>query len=174
MVEPTASQRHAGNPVATSAFPAEHIAPPPVYRRVSGFAIASLILGGLFALVLLIMVAWGLRDQSPVLLPAYLQAVPVVGIGLALTGLILIGRSEGTLSGRKLATWGLGICALTALGYWAYYAALSFAVGDQAETFARNWFQKIMASGDDPVQLNSAFLDTQEPAQRQRINPSNT
>ncbi|HMC90169.1 MAG TPA: hypothetical protein VKI17_11505, partial [Gemmataceae bacterium] len=121
-----------------------------------------------------IMAAWGLRDQSPVLLPAYLQAVPVVGIGLALTGLILISRSEGTLTGRKLANWGLGVCALTALGYWAYYAALSFAVGDQAETFARNWFQKLMASGDDPVQLNSAFLDTQEPAQRQRINPSNT
>ena len=59
MVEPTAShEKHAGTPVATSVFPTEPLAPPPVYRRVSGFAIASLILGGLFALVLLIMAAW--------------------------------------------------------------------------------------------------------------------
>src|SRR5207253_10941620 len=97
MVEPTASrEKHAGTPVATSVFPTEPLAPPPVYRRVSGFAIASLILGGLFALVLLIMAAWGLRDQSPVLLPAYLQAMPVAGTGLALTGRILPNRPDGT------------------------------------------------------------------------------
>jgi hypothetical protein len=176
MVEPTASpeKRASGKPVAQASFPTEHLAPPTAYQRISGFAIAAFMVGILFALILLIMLAWGLRDQAPVMLPAYLQAIPVIGIGLALTALVLISRSEGTLSGRRLANWGLGISLLTALSYWAYYGATAFAVSDQAESFARNWFKKIMASATDPVELNAAFLDTQEPAARQKINPRNT
>ena len=152
--------------VAASSFPNEHVAAPVVYRRLSGFAIASLAVGGLYLLILIISTAWALRDQTPVDLPVYMQAVPILGIALALVSMFFISHSDGTLGGRKLASWGLGTCLVASLGYWAYYTALDFAISDQAEVFTRAWFKKIIDG-----EVGAAFLDTQDPAARQNINP---
>src|SRR5207302_1042699 len=171
MAEPTAYPERpvSSNPVAASAFPTEHLAPPVVYRRISGFAIASLTIGVLFLLLLAILGAWGLRDQAPVILAVYMQILPIVGAGLAVTAMFLIRNSEGTLTGRKLAAWGLGTCIIGIVGYWAYSTAMQLAVANQADTFTRNWFKKILAG-----ELNAAFLDTQDPAARQKANPNNS
>jgi hypothetical protein len=165
MAEPAASSE--GKPVLTEFFPEEHVVPPVFYRRVSGFAIASLIVSVFFGLWVAISALVGFRSRSPVLLPIYVQMLPVAGAVLALIAMLLIRRSEGTLAGARLATWALLLCAVFGLGYWAYYGATDIAVCNQAEAFTREWFKKITA-GD----YAAAFLDTQDPGVRQKVNPN--
>jgi hypothetical protein len=165
MAEPAASSE--GKPVVTEFFPEEHVVPPVFYRRVSGFAIASLIVSAVFGLWVVISALVGFRSRSPVLLPIYAQMLPIAGAVLALIAMLLIRRSEGTLAGVKLATWALLLCAVFGLGYWAYYGATDIAVCNQAEAFTREWFKKIIA-GD----YGAAFLDTQDPGVRQKVNPN--
>jgi hypothetical protein len=171
MVEPTAfsEKPFPGNPLGESSFPGDDAPAPVVYRKISGFAIASVVIGVLFALFLIVEGAWAVRDQAPVLLPVYVQAVPCIGAALALVALFFIAGSEGTLAGRKLAIWGLGICVVGVLTYWAYFGALYMAVSNQADAFTRAWFKKLIdGEGED---YGAAFLDTQEPAVRQKFNP---
>jgi len=165
MAEPAASPE--GKPVLTEFFPEEHVVPPVFYRRISGFAIASLIVSVIFGLWIVISALAGFRSRSPVLLPIYAQMLPIAGAVLALIAMLLIRRSEGTLAGVKLATWALLLCAVFGLGYWAYYGATDIAVCNQAEAFTREWFKKISA-GD----YAAAFLDTQHPGVRQKVNPN--
>jgi len=105
MAEPAASSE--GKPVLTEFFPEEHVVPPVFYRRVSGFAIAGLIVSAVFGLWVAISALVGFRSRSPVLLPIYVQMLPIAGAVLALIAMLLIRRSEGTLAGAKLATWAL-------------------------------------------------------------------
>jgi hypothetical protein len=150
----------------SSIFPEKHVTPPVVYRRVSGIAIASLTVALLFGLCLLVGAIMGFRDHSPLLLPVGLQVLPIVSALLALAALYLIRRSEGTLAGARMAAWGWWLAVVFGLGYWAYYGATYFAVVQQAETFTRAWFEK-MAQRD----FAAALLDTQEPAERLKLNP---
>jgi hypothetical protein len=149
-----------------STFPEEHVTPPVVYRRISGLAIASLTVALLFALCLLLGAITGFRDHSPLLLPVWLQMLPVIAAVLALAALYLIRHSEGTLAGARMAGWGWWLAVILGLGYWAYYGATYLAVVQQAETFTLAWLEK-MANRKFPA----ALLDTQEPATRLKINP---
>src|SRR5207245_1657999 len=146
MVEPTAfsEKPFPVNPLAEVSLPGEEAPLAAVYQRISGFAITSVVIGVLFALFLVIEGAWALRDQTPVLLPVYLQAIPCIGAACALVALFFIAASEGTLGGRKLALWGLGICMVGVLTYWAYFGALYMAVNNQADVFTRAWFKKVI------------------------------
>ena len=41
-------------------------------------------------------------------------------------GWLQVQRSEGTRAGAALAVWGIRLCVVLGLGYWAYYAATRF------------------------------------------------
>jgi hypothetical protein len=67
--------------------------------------------------------------------------------------------------GATFARVGLWISVLSALGYWAYFGALYFAVCRQADDFTRRWFQHL-ADG----KFNYAFIETQPPQVSRRVN----
>jgi hypothetical protein len=147
-------------------FPEEHVREPLVYRRISGFAIAAVIVAACYALIVLIACVSGLSRGTPVLMSPWLQFLAVIGAGLAIAGLVHVNRSEDTVAGAKLALWSLLISVFFGLGYGAYYVATYFAIRQQANDFTRRWFKKL-----EEGKTNLAFLDTQDPAVRQRINP---
>lgn len=147
-------------------FPEEHVGEPLVYRHISGFAIAALIVACGYALIVLVACASGLHKWVPVLLSPWIQSLAVVGAGLSLVALLHISRSEGTVAGTKLAVWSLLISVFFGLGYGAYYVATYFAIRQQADDFTKRWLRKL-----EDGKINHAFLDTQDPAVRQRINP---
>jgi len=147
-------------------FPEEHVGEPLVYRRISGFAIAAVIVAGCYAFIVLVACISGLSKGTPVLMSPWLQFLAVIGTGLALVGLVHVRRSEDTVAGAKLALWSLVISLFFGLSYGAYYVATYFAIRQQADDFTRRWFTKL-----EEGRLNHAFLDTQDPAVRQHINP---
>jgi hypothetical protein len=149
-----------------TAFPEEHISEPLAYRRLSAMAVASVALGGSFAIYLVFAGLVGLRERTPLLLVAPVQAIPVLGFALAMISLLLINKSDGTLAGRSLANWGLWLSVVFGLGYWAYYGATYFAVRQQSDVFVTEWLNKL-AKG----RISSAFVDCQAPGMRSRINP---
>ncbi len=159
-----------------STFPEEHVAEPLVYRRISGFAIAGLVVAAFFSLYIVVVGAWALFQGSPLLLPPVMWALPVLGAALSLTAILLISRSEGTLAGLKLAKCGWWLSVISGLGYGAFYGATYFAVRQQANDWTLAWFEKLKAVSQDQDSerlFNSALLDTMEPAHRESINPAN-
>jgi hypothetical protein len=147
-------------------FPEEHVREPVVYRHISGFAIASIIVACGYATIVLLLSISGIVRSMPVLLSPWVQLLAVIGAGLGIAALVQIRGSEDTVAGTKLAVWALLISAFFGLGYGAYYAATYFAIRQQADSFTQRWLQKL-AQG----QINPAFLDTQDPANRQHVNP---
>jgi hypothetical protein len=148
-----------------STFPEEHVTAPLVYQRISGFAIAGLIVAVAYALSVAVAGYMGVRSQTPILLPMGLQPLPLLAVVLSLVAMFLIRRSEGTLAGLQLAKIGFWLSVVFGLGYWAYYAATYIAVCQQADTFTQRWFDKLKQGKVIP-----AFVDTQEPARRQKVN----
>jgi hypothetical protein len=152
-----------------STFPEQRVHSAPTYQKLSLLALASFLIAALSTLVLVVLAIASFRSQSPLFLPAWLQAVPVIGAILALVSLVIIRRSEGILAGRRLAVAALWSCTLVCLAYWAYYSATYLAIRQQSDDFVENWIKKI-AAGKSVV----AFLDTLPPAARQTIDPDNT
>jgi hypothetical protein len=147
-------------------FPEEHVVEPVVYRHISGFAIAAIIVACGYAVIVLLFCIAGLAKSMPVLLSPWVQAIAVIGAGLSLAALVQIRRSEDTVAGTKMAISSLLISAFFGLGYGAYYAATYFAIRQQADTFTQGWLKKL-----EQGKINHAFLLTQDPANRQRVNP---
>jgi len=51
-----------------------------------------------------------------------------------------IARSEGTLAGGSLASWGLVLSLLVCTAYWAYLGAVTLALKQQSEAYVSEWF----------------------------------
>lgn len=150
-----------------STFPVDHLHEPIPYRRLSAFAVAGFALGCIYVLVLVVSCILGFWGGTPVLLPAWLHVLGIIGAICALVGMRVVRQSEGTMTGAVLAAWGWWMTLVTLIGYAAYYAALYFAVCQQADAFTERWFKKIAEA-----KLNAAFLDTVPPAQRQGVSPA--
>jgi hypothetical protein len=136
---------------------------------VSGFAIASLIVSGSFAAIVLTLGIYALYTRAPLLLPLVVQILPYVGVALALVALFLINRSEKTLAGRFLALCGLWLSIVFGLSYLAYYMATYFAIRDQADRYTQSFLDKLK-DGKTIV----AFLDTLDPRLRAGVaDPNN-
>src|SRR5262249_53050319 len=71
---------------------------------------------------------------------------------------------EGTLAGAALARWGLLLSAFVGLGYFAYEWAVSAAISQQADTFAREWLDLLRKD-----QVAKAAWRTLHPQQRANI-----
>jgi hypothetical protein len=147
-------------------FPEEHVGEPIVYRPISGLAIAAVIVACSYALIVVLACVAGLSEWTPVLLSPWIQSLAVIGAGLAIAAWVRIYSSEGTIAGLKLALSSLVISAFFGLGYGAYYVATYLAIRQQADAFAQLWFRQL-----EEGKINSAFLLTQDPAQRKNVNP---
>jgi hypothetical protein len=149
-----------------------HPAPPPPFARegelpgyrplataaVVGFGVAVLYAGFLIVCGL---AAW--FTGMPLPLNAWLLLVPLGGLIVSAVGWLQIQRSEGTLAGGKLAAWGIGLTLLAGLSHGMYLAGTYIAVGQQAETFAKDWLEDIRQH-----RLDEAFRKTVAPDERPR------
>jgi hypothetical protein len=138
-------------------------------QKLSLLALGSFLIVAPFTLFLVVLAVASFRNQTPLILPVWLQAVPVSGAILAIVSLVLIRKSEGILAGRRLAIAVLWDCTLMCLAYWAYYSATYLAIRQQSDDFVQKWIQKI-ATGKPIV----SFLDTLPPNDRRGIDPDKT
>src|SRR5438045_2399125 len=83
------------------------------YRPLSGVAIASVIVSGLFALLLVVFALGSLTRGEPLLLPLWMMLLPVAGLALALLGRWHIFRSEDTRAGLGLVRWGVWLSLIS-------------------------------------------------------------
>ena len=134
------------------------------YRPLSGWAIASLLVAGLYVIVVVVGGGIALYTWSPYLLPLWTLVFPAAGLALAATALFHIRHSEGTRAGVPLARASLWTCLLLGLIYLSFYGSTFLAVRRQADTFVRNWFELLRAG-----KVNEAFLLTQPPEQRLNV-----
>jgi hypothetical protein len=105
------------------------------YRPMSGFAIAGLAVGCLFALLVLGMAAIALFQGTPFFLHPAILLAPAAGLVLSLVARAQIRASEGTQAGERLARAGLWLSLFTGLGYFVYYYVSGLAITSQANTF---------------------------------------
>ncbi len=150
----------------STTFPKPREANDAGYRRISGFAIAGLVVGIFFVLFLLVQAIMGMMAHTTILLPLWFEFIAVLGVALSLIGARSIRRADGTLAGTRIAQFGLWISLVTGLGYGAYYGATYLAVRQQADAFTEEWFDKIRKG-----KVNEAFLLTQPPGVRRAANP---
>jgi hypothetical protein len=139
-----------------------------VYRPLSGLAVASVALAGLYAVVILILGGLALYFGDPLPLGILSLIVPVTALGLGLIARMQIANSEGTRSGLALANWGCWLSLLVGLGYGAIYAGTYLALTWQVRSFGTEFFD-LMRQG----KINHAFLLTLDPEVRASANPDN-
>ena len=133
-------------------------AAPQVYGSVSVVAIVGLALAALYALVIGAGGLIALFNHTPLLLPIWTLVFPVAAAGVCWAARTQIRKSEGALTGTRLATWGAGLAAVVGLLYAAYYAGCYFAVSSQATTFVNQWMDQL-----NKRRFDQAFLYTQPP-----------
>ena len=133
------------------------------YKPLSFLAVAGLGTALVYAAVLLILGGASLVKAEPFFLSGWWYTLPIGGAVLSALGLYEVGNSEGTRAGAMLAKWGLGICAVTGLGYCTYHTVTAMAVLQQANLFlvekdeSSGFFPRLQGSDSD---VNSAFLLT--------------
>jgi hypothetical protein len=112
----------------------------PVYRPMSLLAIVGFCLSMLFAGFLLIGTLVALFNRTALLPSLEVFVIPaLIIIGVCWVARLLIRQSENTLSGEKLAGWGIGLTVTLCVLFGAYYAATYFAVTQQASEFTDRW-----------------------------------
>jgi hypothetical protein len=156
-------------PMPTTQTPSEPLA----YQPISGWAIAGFTIGSLFSLLVVICAIVGVVQGAPVFFPVWVMAFAIVGLALSILGQRHVQNSEGTRAGAKLARAGLWLSLVSGLTYFSYYAVTGMALQSQADAFLREkgdeysgFFPRLREGGDNPVQLNNAFLLTQPPSSR--------
>src|SRR2546429_684067 len=93
----------------------------PEYRPLSGLAIGSVILASVYAVVVTALGVGAWAAKSPLVLGVWTLVFPAVAAALACCAWFQISRSEGTRSGRGLATAGFWLSIVFGLGYVAFY-----------------------------------------------------
>lgn len=130
------------------------------YKPLSGLAIAAIVFAGLFAVVLIGLVAVGFISKRPIDEGWHLW-LAAIGFALAILANISIRRSEGTRSGQRLADIAWWICLLGGGGFFAYLQANEYSLRLQSGKFLDDWFT-MLKKGDRAA----SFLMTLEPEQR--------
>ncbi|MBI2803766.1 MAG: hypothetical protein HYX68_02125 [Planctomycetes bacterium] len=157
--EPTGIQ-----PGVLSAPPATDA--PVVYRPISGWAVAGLATGGLFALAVAASTVLAMIQGAPVFFPVWIVIIPILGLALSWFGQWQIQTSEGTRAGIPLARWGFRLSLISGLTYFAYYFVSAFTVQSQANAFMMEkgedagFFPLLREGSQNPSGFNAAFLLT--------------
>jgi hypothetical protein len=165
--------------------PAPPLVERPDYQPLSALALASLVLSGLFASVVLLAVGVALVRAQAVLLSTWFLLLPLAGSVLGALARWRIRRAQGALAGLSLAGWGLWLGVVFGLGYGAYYFATALAIQKQAHDFLTQegeesgflpHLQKAAPPASDLMHPNishlyRAFLLTTPHGRRLGINP---
>jgi hypothetical protein len=175
MSEPAADKPVTSTAITTTPPPAAPVSKSATtYNPLSKLAVLGLSCAGLYAGIVVMSALVAVTSGTPLFLPDWLLFLPLAGAGLSLLASWLIRTSEGTLSGEKLARWGLLLSVVAGLGYGAYYLATGLAIQQQANHFLlvkgeEGGFFELIQKGD----LNKAFLLTQRWRVRNGIDPNN-
>ncbi len=151
--------------VAPAPLPAAEAASPE-YRPVSGWAVASAVVAGVYVVVIVAGGGLALYSWSPYLLPLWTLLLPLAGLGLALFAQLHVRRAEGTRAGHGLARAAWWTCLVLGAIYLSFYASTFLAVRRQADAFVQKWFDLLKAG-----HVNEAFLMTEQPAKRVGVSP---
>ncbi|MCI0458319.1 MAG: hypothetical protein L0Z62_15250 [Gemmataceae bacterium] len=161
-------------PESTPPLAAERTGEPLVYRPLSGPAIAGLVLGGVYAALVVGSLVIAFLRHEPFFLPFWLLLLPLGGAVLCVLGLRQIRQAEGTRAGAALARAGLWLSVLAGVGYTTYSSFTGLAIRQQANRFL---MEKGADSGFFPRlqegQVNAAYLLTLTPRLRRGIDPNN-
>jgi hypothetical protein len=137
------------------------------YKPVSAVSVAALIVSGLFVLIVVITAISAFVSKRPALNWEILL-IAVLGLGLSIAGRLHVRRSEETRTGLRLATIAWWLSVLGGVIFAAYYGGSRFALWNQSEKAAEDWFDALKKQDFD-----RAFLATIPPLHRQGINPRN-
>jgi hypothetical protein len=126
-------------PIPAAQRPAE-----PGYQPLSGYAVAAVIVAGVFALALVVLVGIGLWSRrTPLSLELLL--VPVTGFVLSIIARSHIRNAEGTRTGIGLANVSWWVCVLGGAGFAAFLAANDFALRRESQRQADAFFEALRA-----------------------------
>jgi hypothetical protein len=148
---------------ASGTAPEEHL----VYQPLSLLAIAGFAAAALYAAVVLIGLLASILSGSPWLMPFWTLLFPLAGVVLSLAARLRIQRSEGTLAGVKLTSWGIALSVLFGLIYAAHTAAVYLVLRQQADAFAREFFDHLRQD-----RVEKAMRLTLPPANRPADGPN--
>lgn len=142
------------------------------YQPLSLLAVVGLLLSGLYGAVVVLSTMVALFQATPVFFGGWLLVLPISGALLSALALWRIQASEGTLAGRGLAVWGLGVSMVAMLGYVAYELATALALRQQVQRFLSvkeedSGFFPRLFEGD----IHGAFLLTLPVTSRAGANP---
>jgi hypothetical protein len=157
--------------------PAPPAAEPIAYRPVSGFAVAGVALGGLFAVMVIVAAIFGLYQGAPFFYPSWIVVLPAAGLVLSLVARSRIRGSEGTQAGETVASWGIWLGLLFGLGYFVYFQVTGQAVTSQANAFFMDlgpdsgFFPHLQNATAKKTDLYAAFLLTLPATGRGNIRP---
>src|SRR5437588_9050789 len=128
------------SPAGAAPAPADGAAPadaaPRPYGAVSVLAVIGFALAALYAGVMAAAALIALFTHTPILIPLAWLLVPVAAAVLCGAAWVQIRGSEGALSGRRLAAWGIGLGLLVGLLYTAHYPATYLVVTPPARGLA--------------------------------------
>src|SRR5229473_3582243 len=132
------------------------------YRPLSGLAMASIVIAGFYALIVLAFASISFVSGTPVFLPPWGLVAPLTAIILAAAARRQIRSSEGARSGMALANWGWRLGLFFGITHAAIYVGTMLAVGMQAQSELKaNFFDKLRESN-----LEDAYVFTLNPDQR--------
>jgi hypothetical protein len=135
------------------------------YRPISALALAGLILGCLFAGMVVISTVVGLVQGLPMFLPGWALALALGAAVVSILAQYRIQSSEGTLAGLALARWGLWLSVLLGVTYFVYTWVTGLALTKQATDFLMEkadeesgFFPRLKNAGKNRTDLYQAFL----------------
>lgn len=130
-------------PIPSAQRPAE-----PGYQPLSGYAVAAIVVAGLFGIALLVLVGIGLWSRRTPL--SYeLLIVPIAGLILSIVARSHIRNAEGTRTGVKLANLSWWICVLGGAGFAAFLAANEVALRRESQRVADAFFEALKAGQEE-------------------------
>jgi hypothetical protein len=132
------------------------------YRPLSGLAMASIVIAGFYALIVLAFASLSFVSGTPIFLPPWGLVAPVTAIILAAAARRQIRSSEGARSGLALANWGWRLGLFFGITHAAIFFGTMLAVGMQAQSELKtNFFDKLRDGN-----LEDAYVFTLNPDQR--------
>jgi hypothetical protein len=136
-----------------------------VYRPVSIFAVAALIIAASYSAYIVIGAIVSVIQRMPWDVGGWSAIFPVLALVLAGIAWFEIQSSEGTRTGKRMAGWAAMLSIMVSLGYWAYYGATYFVVRNKAQAYCEEFFDKIQQG-----KLESAFIMAIQPKSRPKEN----
>ncbi len=138
------------------------------YAPLSWLAVVSLVVGGGFVLILLVLGTISYRQGKP-LQSSFLLLLPVVGVLTAFAARRSVRASEGARTGVQYANAGWWLSVVGGLCFFAYLFAVDWSVRSEAQRQFAKWADEFIkadpANPADPA-IQAAFVKT-IPPQRQ-------